>query len=205
MKIHKFLPLFLSCSLFSATPCFRPPDCWVYADPKKHSSSIDAAFIAPIKRGFAPSINITSERTDLSPEEYLDAVEAQFTKNRLRTYRRLGRLETLAGTAYLAQIENTSPPQATTSLQSIVIVDGRAHIMTGIAKRRDFPRCRKSFLRAFSSFCLLENLVDAIPESKRRDALKRQGKDLTSYLENNHQEEGLYWQLLYIQSLQTSP
>ncbi|HSW86899.1 MAG TPA: hypothetical protein VLG49_05300 [Rhabdochlamydiaceae bacterium] len=164
------------CLLFLLSPLysfFIPPQDWSIADPKLFAPSVQACFVGKNKKGFSPSVNLAVEKIDTSLNEYLKIVKQLHESDRDNRWRDLGNLQTRAGQTRLTEIDTKTEWGQIRMLQSILIKDGHAYILTAAALKEEFSDFYEDFEKAIRSFTITENLSSAISQIKKREKLKQ--------------------------------
>ena len=121
-----FLSCIFTCSLLlaeehsSIESGFTPPKNWIQADASLLHSRVKIGFFSKTADGFNPSINLTEEKTSLSPNDYLKAVQKIHESNPKNRWRKLGTIQTLSGTAFLTAIDIENPVGKIRILQSLL-------------------------------------------------------------------------------------
>ena len=220
--MQRFLVLLLSFPhlLFSVPQAyFHPPEGWQIADPKTYAPSVRIAFLLPRKGGFTPSLNLAEEEGVMDLDDYAEAVRKIHSSDPKNRWRKLGSLQTRSGKALLTEIETQSNTRPIRLLQLLFLHEQSAYILTAAAPREEMGSLGKTFLNAFKSFTITENLLESIPEKERREALYQtllEFKEKSK--ESRFQEEvwnpfqkrflsefndmGAYWQLLLLKYFQ---
>jgi len=166
-----FLSLLRPSALFAEkAPLFTPPPKWEIADPKTLSPRVQIGFLTKGKKGFCPSLNLSSEPVDIPLEQYVAVVTSLLSKK--GTCRDLGPMEVQGGKGKLVQLETTSSFGPLRLMQFIAVWEGRAYVLTACARREDFGSYTATFEKAFRSLQLIENPKDLLNE-KRRKALEQ--------------------------------
>jgi len=172
MKLLVPLFIFFSSLLYGQTYClFTPPPNWEIADPKMVSKRAIFGFLDKSKSGFCPSINLTSEKVSLSPEEYLLIVEENCKKKRQK-WRHLGKIQTRAGVAELTEVEVRTQFGAARMMQAILFKEGTAYILTAGALKKDFSKHASLIEQAFSSLTLSDDLFSLVENEKLQEKLR---------------------------------
>lgn len=219
----KCIFLLLTTLTFAKEPfySFHPPKKWNLADPAALSPRVKVGFICNRKKSFTPSMNLAIEEVALPLKEYISKVKQIHLSDKKNRWRELGYLQTKSGKAHLSQIETKNSWGHVRLLQSILIKDGYAYILTGVALKDDFPEFHPEFLKSFRSleiekcvFCTLETqekkeqLKAAISSLKEtwapsKDSLKgKPWKTFEAFLTNTFEEKGVYWQIATMQQVQ---
>lgn len=141
---------------------FIPPKKWKVVDPEKLSKSTKIAFIANSKKAFKPSLNLGIEKVSISLQDYIEAVKKQHTANRKHRWHEVGFLQTKAGTAHISQIDIKAECGDIRSMQSILIQNGYAYVITAVAMRDDFLEYHNDFIKAFESFAIYEDALHSL-------------------------------------------
>lgn len=118
---------------------FTPPDGWVEPGDKMPTRRSLGSFVEKRNSGFCPSVNLTSEKVEISIQEYLKAVEAT-CKSKKQTWRHMGQIASKAGKAELTQIEMSTKFGDLRLFQAILIQDGVAYILTTSALKKEFGK-----------------------------------------------------------------
>ena len=140
---------------------FSPPSHWLIASPEKQNSDIKIGFIASKRKVFTPALSFAVEKID-HPLTYLKAVKSHHLKNRFHTLTDLGEFETKSGKAHLFQIEVKNNWGNIRILQSILIRDQKAYILTGSCLKKDFQEISQLFLQSFRSLTLAKDVFSSI-------------------------------------------
>lgn len=159
-------------------PLFIPPEGWMPADPKTLSPSVKISFLTKGKKEYCPSINLASEKVDLTIENYLKIVKKIHQNDKNNQWRDLGKIMTHAGEARLTEIESKTPFGPARLLQMILIKDKNAYVLTASALKSEFSQYNKEFQKAFQSLSLSENLFESIEKIEKKEALKKAYEEL---------------------------
>ncbi len=157
---------------------FTPPQGWEIADPKTLSPRVKIAFIKNTGKGFCPSINLATEETSASLNDYLKAVKAIHEQDRNNHWRALGKVRTQAGLAQLTEIDSSSQWGPIRILQLIFMKDGSAYVLTAAALKEEFSDYYKEIQSAFRSLTLSFDLISNIPQLERREIVKQSQQQL---------------------------
>ena len=230
--MKSFFLLYLSFfSLLSAEPfCyFVPPKGWKMIEPSQLSSTTLIAFVAPSHEPFRASINLGSEKTNVSLQDYIEAVKKRFSSKREHEWKSLGYIKTQAGNAHLSSVETKHGFGQTTSLQAILSIDNTIYVMTALSLKEDFSSYYPVFLKTFESFSHCSDLLDSVLPSQRellsqkiesvaeavkklseqkkktssipKTFQKKQFQSFEKYLEKSFKEKGLAWKFLVCQEI----
>ncbi|MCK4935160.1 MAG: hypothetical protein KAR79_06190 [Simkaniaceae bacterium] len=168
-----FLPLFfLNVSLFCEVPqepfyYFVPAKNWQVINPESLSKRVKISFVSYEKKTFPPSVNLAIEKIEVSETEYINIVKNLHLADHSNEWRGLGFIETKNGKAHLAQIDSKNRLGPLRMLQSILIHDGYAFIMTAVSSRKDFLKIQGEFLKMFRSLCITKDLFSSIDDPEK--------------------------------------
>lgn len=185
---------------------FTPPKGWEMTDPRAHINQVEIGFVDKSKSGFCPSLTLTKETIQVTPQEYLAIVQKNSEQKR-RKWKRLGVFPTQSGPGELIEIEVPTKFGQARLLQLIQFSDGQAFILTAGALQKGFHKHSTSFEGAFRSFRVADDLVSLVedPFLKQRlsDAWKKKGEGIESgFLSDLVLEEcshmGPVWQLMML-------
>ncbi len=157
----------------SLTCLFLPPSGWEMAQPKAPSTDIQIGFFATASTNFRPSINFAIEKeieSDL--KQYIKAVKSIHTEDPKTRYRDLGPLTTKAGEGRLIELTKPSPFGEMKVLQSIIVQDNTAYILTAAVLKEDFARYQAAILETFRSMELVTDLFSPISDLTKQTELK---------------------------------
>jgi hypothetical protein len=90
----------------------------------------------------------------------------------------VGFLKTHAGLAHLSQIDTKAECGDIRSMQSIIIQDGYAYVITAVTLRDDFLQYHNEFIKAFESFSISQDALSSLTSS----SLKLQYSEKTANL-----------------------
>lgn len=137
-----------------AQPCsFTLPKGWECVKEKERPPGILYLAQGPTKNLFTPSINLASEPTDLTLDEYTTDVEKLYQEP-TKTVLCLGSLQTAAGPMKVLQIDEKFPWEEIRILQGIVIKDHTAYVVTATMNESQFPTLITALLESMKSFSL---------------------------------------------------
>ena len=154
---------------------FMPPTGWELRMPIERDAYIQAAFVGEQKGLLAPCIRYTTETTDYSLKEYVQAVREQQLAQAQQPQDRwtdLGSFRTKAGEGRLIELELATELGQLRMLQVICMGAGQAHVLTGIALKEEFSSLRTIFLETFRSFATAETLFAPIADASKREQLE---------------------------------
>lgn len=157
---------------------FVPPKNWLITHPKFFAPSVQFGVVGKNKKGFVPSINLAIEEVQVSLNEYIKTIKKLHEADRDNRWRDLGSIQTKAGPARVTEIDTKTEWGAVRLLQSIMIKDGFAYILTAAALKEEFSEFYDQFEKVFKSFTITTNLFDCIPKSKKKEKLQAKLKKL---------------------------
>lgn len=200
--------LFFPCLLFGQTyPLFTPPPHWALAHPDTLAKRALVGFLDTRQSGFCPSITLTTEKTDLAPDQYLQIVQDNCKKKR-QSWRHLGSLQTQAGLAELTELEVKTQFGPARIMQAILFKDGVAYILTAGALKKEFARHAASIEKSFTSFTLTDDLFSLIQDETLQEQLRTGWQKKRTGLESKAFEYlvlkecaslGAVWQMFVLQ------
>jgi len=190
----------LSLICFAAHCLFSPPPKWEIADPKMPSQRAIVGFVDKKKSGFCPSLNLTYEKSDLEPEQYLAIVKKNCTAHKQK-WRHLGKIETKSGPAELVEIETATKFGQARLLQAILIRNQQVYILTAGALKKDFGKHLVQIEQAMRSMTLCDDLFSLADDEKGlREAWqkKQEGVESEAFKQMVLEQSnlGVVWQLL---------
>lgn len=155
---------------FSTLHCyFTPPKDWKLADPKTLSKRTIIGYIDTKKSGLYPSINLTTEKIQISFHEYLDVVRKNCLEKK-QVWKSLGMIETGSGKAALASIEVSTKFGTARLLQAVLMREERVFILTTCSLKKDFVKHMDIFKEVIHSMTITENLFFAIKDENKQKA-----------------------------------
>ncbi len=194
---------------------FKAPHDWKIAKDVSLSPKVKVGYTENEKKSFIASINLATEKTEASIDEYLERVSKIHGSNPATSWKSLGSIQTKSGKAYLTQIDNKSPIGDIRILQSIMIDHGYAYILTGVCLKKDIGIHHQTFIDAFSSFFVHADYLESIHEKPKQASLQKQilqiktsalqvsdklnldsslMQSFNSFLRKEFSEKGSYWQ-----------
>lgn len=190
---------------FASHCLFTPPANWEISDPKMPSKRAIVGFVDKRKSGFCPSINLTFERVEISPEEYLAIVQKNCTAKK-QQWRHLGKIETKSGPAELVEIETKTKFGPARLLQAILIREKEAYILTAGALKKDFGKNGAAIEQSLRSMTLCDDLFSQVEDDKARSSLREAWQKRGAGVESASFERmileqsklGIVWQILML-------
>lgn len=198
-------------------PFFLPPKNWKLTNPKTYTKYIKVAFTKNEKKICRPSINLSSQKTNLSLDEYTNEAKKTHEMDPNTTYTIIGKIDLKGGKAKLTEITKNVHSTDFKIMQMIFIKDKKAYIMTASSKKEDLLNNSPTFISCFKSFELIDNLFSKVLDKEKKNILiqkynsliacsknsnfKQSKKNLVSfekYLDKNYPNEGKYFTMLLI-------
>jgi hypothetical protein len=165
--IRVFL-LFFIAQLWGETHCyFIPPPGWDLADPSRLSSRVKIMFLGKSSKGLLPSVNLATEKINVSLNAYLTAVKKIHESDPNTRWRDLGTYKTSLGEGRLTEIETKISCGTARRMQLIVICDSTAYILTVGALKEEFPHHYKTFEAVLNSLRLISDITTSVSPQKQ--------------------------------------
>jgi hypothetical protein len=131
---------------------FAAPKGWQCIDDKTQlPAKVEIVYIGTGKGGFTPSLNLATETTTLSIDEYVNLAKNYHESNGQTKCHNLGSLETKAGGAHLLQIDRTTQWGPVRFLQASLINKGVAYVLTATCLEKEFATHYPHFLNAIQT------------------------------------------------------
>lgn len=161
-----FVFSFINLESYESSPFafFTPPPNWLIVNSEKQSPGIKIGFIASKRKIFTPALSFAIEKIS-HKQAYLKAVKSHHFKNRFHRLTDLGEFETKSGQAHLFQIDLKNNWGNIRILQSILIKDQRAYILTGSCLKKDFQTISQLFIQTFRSLTISKDLLSSLYEN----------------------------------------
>lgn len=154
---------------------FMPPTGWEMRMPVERDAYIQVAFVGEQKGLLAPCIRYTTEVTECSLKEYVQAVREQQLAQAQQPQDRwtdLGPFRTKVGEGRLIELELATEVGQLRMLQVICMGTGQAHVLTAIALKEEFSSLRPTFLETLRSFTAAETLFAPVGDLSKREELE---------------------------------
>ncbi|GAB4188572.1 MAG: hypothetical protein Tsb0015_08730 [Simkaniaceae bacterium] len=210
---------------------FEPPKGWNISHPGIHSSHVKIGFVAPWKKGFAPSINLAIEHAEISLQEYVQTVKQLHLSDAACQYYSMGNFPLSFGPAHLAQIDIKNEYGDVRILQLLAKYQNYAIIVTAATLKKDFFAFKDTFFHCFHSLKAFPDFDQSINKEEKEKLEKVQEnilstlrqknlaqmekysllqekefikfwKPMEKYLQANFSHLGAFWQILAMQKLQ---
>ena len=199
----KSLILFFFASKVFATCYFIPPSNWDYIDPNILSKHVVAGFVKSGSATFRPSINLAHEKTTATTFEYIKAIEKLHENDKKSIFRNLGKITTHAGDATLLQITKNTSFGEICLLQTVLLQNANAYIITGAVLKNEFSKYKNEFMQVFKSLKITSDLLSEIKDPEKKTSLlqkykniKENPKEFEKYIIENFNDLGNYWKIL---------
>ncbi len=135
----------------------HPPKGWeCINDPQQLPQKVKIIFVGSGQGNnpFTPSINLATEATTLSLNEYIAQAKAYHEGRAGTRCNLIGPIQTNVGPAQLLQIERASQWGDIRFLQAVYIQDSEAYVITATCLKSDFPTLSSQIFKAIQSFSL---------------------------------------------------
>lgn len=123
-------------------------------DKKQLPSKVEMVFIGTGKGQFTPSINLATEKTEMTLKEYVDLSKQYHEGQGETTCRSLGTIETNMGSAHMLQIDRQTQWGTVRFLQASLIKNGSAFVITATCLLEDYNALSAQFIRSIQSFTI---------------------------------------------------
>jgi hypothetical protein len=159
-------------SLHASETCFFiPPKKWEIANPEILAPRVHICFLGKSSKGLAPSINLASEKVDISLDAYIEEVRKIHAADPNSRWRDLGKYKTLLGEGRLTELETHAETGIVRMVQLIVIKDHVAYILTAGALKEEFPKYYKLFDQTLRSMQSSKDLIESYSSKESRQKL----------------------------------
>lgn len=199
---------------------FTPPEKWI-PNVSEKSETVQIEFYTKGEKELHPSINLAVENINISAKEYLQAVKTIHTSHKGTEWRDLGKMETLAGSAFLTELDIPSQYGPTRQLQLILIKNSKAYIVTACALKDEFSKFYKEFQNSFKSLTITPDPISYLKDAKKKEmllklkhplkalaiknpkdfeseAFKTTWKPFQDFVISECSEMGAYWQIVVL-------
>jgi hypothetical protein len=215
MKKVFFFCFLLSFQSYASICYFIPPQNWCCADPAKLSKEVAVGFVGKGGSSFNPSINLASEKTEASLDEYILAIKNSYRNDKHSQVRELGKIKNeIEGESALIEITKESSFGEIKLLQSITKKEGAVYILTGAVLKEELLKFKEELFKAFKSLKLTDNLFQEPSLPYQATTLKDKFTDLKQkkisikefekHLEENYTSLGNYWKILVLKQAYAS-
>lgn len=157
-----------------------PPKGWKAVDPEKLSPHVRAGFVSDQKKSSVPSLTIAEEHITLTEEEYVRKVIGLYQSKRENMVSDMGSIQLSSGSARFLQIEVHKTWGTMLILQAITVRENKAHILTAVSPKEDFPSVYQDIIKAFSSFSFASTPLKFIKDQKIRTQFKTKLSEVCS-------------------------
>jgi hypothetical protein len=157
---------------------FIPPKGWQLADQSKLSHRIKICFLGNTSRNLQPSVNLATEKVNVSLKAYVDILRSDCAKDPNCIFRDLGKYNTPLGEGRLTEREVKTKWGVARQVQLIVIKDNRAYILTAGALKEEFSRHYQDFEAVLKSLTITDDLTSPITPLEKREHLQSRIKKL---------------------------
>lgn len=178
MELDREAQRFHDLSKEPASCSFTPPQGWSFEKTNELPPEIKALVKGQGKHELAPSLNLSAEETDLDLNSYLRVIKSIHEASPDTEWRRLGTLQTTAGPATLTQIDSKTAWGDIRMMQSIIVRNKMAYIVTATALQEEFPHFYKEFFQAIQSITIKQKDFADVSNPQKREILKREYESL---------------------------
>lgn len=155
--------LCLAFHLFGNDPTLIPPKGWdCIKDQEQLPQKVHTIYIGTGKTQFSPSINIASEPTPMSCEQYLSLAKSYHEGQGDTRCKSLGTIQTKAGTAKLLQIDRATQWGNVRFIQAVLVCDQTAYVVTATCLQEEFASLSSPIFKSIQSFSLTSPDQDRI-------------------------------------------
>ena len=156
-SIYKKLCLlsFLLLNPLTAAYIATPPKGWeCIDDPAQLPQKIKEIYIGSKgdKTPFTPSLNVACEETSLSITEYMAQAKTHHEGDGSTRCTLIGKIETSLGSAKVLQIDRTTQWGEVRFIQGMLVLEGKAYVITATCLKKDFSLFSTPFFKAIQSF-----------------------------------------------------
>jgi hypothetical protein len=134
---------------------------------------VHICFLGKSSKGLAPSINLASEKVDISLDAYIEEVRKIHAADPNSRWRDLGKYKTLLGEGRLTELETHAETGIVRMVQLIVIKDHVAYILTAGALKEEFPKYYKLFDQTLRSLQSSKDLIESYSSKESRQKLSK--------------------------------
>lgn len=152
---------------------FTPPKDWVTVDPKTLPQQVKILVKGKGENGLPPSLNLAIEETDMDLKSYLQTIKKLHESNNENEWKKLGSIQTSSGRAILTQIDTKTVWGDIRMMQTIILRNRRAYILTATALKDEFPEFYREFFQSIQSLKIGKSLFADLKDNKQRDKLEK--------------------------------
>jgi hypothetical protein len=149
---------------------FSEPKGYEIVNPKAYTKCIKIGFIKKKLNSFSDSINLATQITSLTLNEYIKEVEKTINQDNNSKWEKIGFLKTKNLNIYLAKIEKNTKFGKVKMLQMYYLENEIAYVLTLASLKEDFLNNLKEFNSVIDSFRLTDDIFLCV--EKDRDYFK---------------------------------
>ena len=141
-------------------PSIVPPKGWnSITDAEQLPQKVCLLYVGTGKSQFSPSINISSEETTLTREEYLALAKSYHEGQGETQVKSLGQLKTPSGAADLIQIDRATQMGQVRFVQGVIVHEQMAYVITATCLQDEFATLSPLFFKSMQTFSIPERNV----------------------------------------------
>ena len=134
---------------------FTVPKGWASVEREQLPSNIECLVVGSSKTSFPPSINLSTENFKGSLEDYLNIVK-NISKEEGSKFKKLGQIETHAGTASLSQTDLNTEYGKVRLMHAMLLHNETMYILTTSALSKEYVAFYPLFFHTMQSFQISE-------------------------------------------------
>jgi hypothetical protein len=158
LKAWSLALIFLNTALFASVDIKIPKGWELIEDPAQLPKTVECVLVGPSKNKFIPTVNISSQQTNLSTEEYFSEAKRHHEHLPFTKCHPLGVVETPIGKGLLMQIDQITELGDICSWQLIQTKEGQAIVVTATSLHEEFKAFAPLFSECFKSLSLKNGL-----------------------------------------------
>jgi hypothetical protein len=145
---------------------FSEPKGYEIVNPKAYTECIKIGFIKKKLNTFSDSINLATQITSLTLDEYIKEVEKTINEDNNSKWEKIGFLKTKNFNVYLAKIEKNTKFGKVKMLQMYYLENEIAYVLTLASLKEDFLNNLKEFNLVLDSFRLSSDIFSFAEKDK---------------------------------------
>lgn len=172
VKLFFLFTIFSIKNIFSVFCYFIPPKDWQIGQSQNPDSKVEIIFVGNNRKGIAPSINLTTEKVNISLHQYIQCVKKIHTADPNTKWRDLGDHKSSMGVGRLVEIEMKLPQGPFKVLQFLSLKDNTVYILTMGILKSEFTQYVPEFEKILQTLCLTCDLTDKVDPMKKTTLTK---------------------------------
>jgi hypothetical protein len=160
----------------SAFCSFTPPKGWTNVPRNTLPPEAQSDFVRVHVKGkgapVPPTVVLAVEKTTVDLRTYLQNCIEDHEAHVDSTCKKLGSIQTASGPASLLQVDRLTKWGEMRMLQSVILLDDTAYVMTATALQEEFPQYYKEFFGAIQSIKIREGLFTKVQDPDLRDKIE---------------------------------